>query len=125
MLAEGSESPGVIADVIEVLDFCLADVFGGLAHEIIDEIIHQTPDHEPPVARDVDGRAFVSRQILGADPERHLFQGCQREEVGVQAVVEVVARVGNLIGQVGDLRLERRRGIPPFGGRENVAVGVF
>ncbi len=125
LFAEGSESPGVVADVIKVLDFCLADILSCLADQIIDEMINQTPDHVPPEAGAVEGRAFPPGQISGAIPERHLFQGAPREEIGVQAIVEVMARIGDFIGEIRDLCLKRRGGVSLDGGWKNIAVGVF
>ena len=39
--------------------------------------------------------------------QRHLFELFQRDQPGTQAVIDIMVVVGDLVGEVGDLRLQR------------------
>src|SRR5262245_5130485 len=83
------------------------DVFGAGA----DEVGHQGVDHAPyrfvyePAAR--EPREFAQGRLHVAADDVHPDEALQLDEPGAQAVVDVVVVIGDLVGEVGDLRLER------------------
>ena len=80
------------------------------AAEDCDHVHHDVVDHAPdhlvhePAAAEV-GVALLHVAQLPVD-DGQIAQLVERDEAGAQAVVDVVVVVGDLVGKVGELRLE-------------------
>jgi hypothetical protein len=107
-LAERGKTRRVVAEVLEGLNLGLTEICRGLANEVIHQEVHQAPNHKSPIAWDIKIGVSPPRGILGAFPEWHLIQRGECEQAGIEPIVEVMAGVGDLIGQIRDLRFERR-----------------
>jgi hypothetical protein len=70
----------------------------------VDHPPHGLVDH-PALARSPETPG-ARRRMPGE--QRHRFELRDVEQAGAQAVVDVVVVVGDLVGQIGDLRFERR-----------------
>lgn len=106
--AEAGEALGLSADVVDGGGSRSFDGAGGGDDEVFDFAVDDAPDQ---VAAVTEGVKFFPEFALGEDagvgPDDEFVEGVGIEEFGVESVVEVVAVVGDLVGEVGDLAFER------------------
>ena len=74
-------------------------------HDVIDHAAHDLVD-QPPAAPARDTRP--SRHRTARRNSGTCRKLLERDQAGAQAVVEIVVVVGDLVGEIGDLRFERR-----------------
>lgn len=110
------DGKGVEADLVGGLELVLAEVFFGGMDDILDLAVDDAANDEIPAA-------FIGQiAVLMFDPEGGLVPDLAGggevlfvDQAGAEAVVEIVAVVGDFVGEIGDLGFEGGGfGVEPF-----------
>lgn len=123
--AEGGEAGGMVSDVGARGHAAAGEVGGCLRDEILHEIVDEAADDESPVPVRAGARILPAGAVERPHPERDGFQRCRLQESGIQAVIQVVAGVGDLVRQIRHLGFQRWGGIPLPGQGMDIPVGVL
>ena len=95
--AECCEAAGMMAHVVDRSGSAELYVQGALTDEIIHEVVYEAANDESPVDAGIESVKFPACQSFCPNPERNIFEPDEIEKSGVQAIVEIMARVGDFV----------------------------
>jgi hypothetical protein len=98
---EAGEALGVAADIVDILDACVAaggdGAFDETGDEEIDELAERFVELDAGRGSGIHGLGGIEEIVPGGDGFAEFGEG---EEAGLQGVVEIRGRVGDFVGEV-------------------------
>lgn len=101
------DGKGVEADIVGGLELVLAEVFFGGTNDVFDLAVDDAADDEIPAAFVGQIAVLIFDTLGGVVPD--LARGGEIlfvDQAGAEAVIEIVAVVGDFVGEVGYLGFE-------------------
>ena len=84
------------------------DGLGAMGDDILDLAVDDAPDDVPVKFRAREAREIAAYFLITLAPDFEGIELARVDQAGIEAVVEVMGVVGDLVRQIGDLRFERR-----------------
>ncbi len=99
---------GQAADVVAALRGSALDRLAGVVDDVLDQAAEQRAQDIVAAAFGFEMRVGGERAFARVAPELEVAQLLLVDQARLEAVVEIVADVGDLVGEIDRLRLERR-----------------